>query len=1199
MKRRTIAISTMCVLLALPSGALAQDNPAHTPQTVIVEGGKQGTEAVNSTFITTLTEDFSGPALEGITVSPTTVVVRDTVTFTTKATDESGVAEVYAYLNFPNGMGFKEIPLVLNTATQEWEGTYTIEELDQEGTWFVDFIAYDTLGNYTWEGASDVEVTNPNGDAELPTIGDVLVSPLNVGPEEEFTIRAKVTDNVGVASVFASVSSYDGFGGEYYLPLTYEESTKEWVVSHSFTESDMPGNWYFKIMVEDKAGNYEDKYLEEILVLTNPNVDSTGPTIGKETFTPATASPGESVHVKVPVTDSQSGVSTVYAEFSHVDYPSDIKTLFLTQDPLTKEWVGDLNIESSFHSGVWEVVFYAADNAGNTTLKENFSAFDVINNDGDYDAPVISNVQVTPQGDVQVGESVTVTAKVSDNVGVDSVRADLYTQGGSEYIDLRYDEASDQWIGSLVVQETTTPGFYVVSISAWDTSYNFDFTTAKGGFTVVNTGDHTGPVISKVELDKPEVNAGEQVTISASVEDVSGVAKVTAYYYDNESKSIDLAYDSTLQKWIGTISVPLNVPDGDVIQIDMIEAVDSIGNPTVQFPEGVSFLVHNPDGDFTAPVVENFVMTPSTVKPGESVHFEAKLMDDKSGVKSAIVDLFNSSNSEITSVDLTYDKAIDVWKADYVIPANVVIGSYSVSLNVVDNAGNEADYLQTRTLRVVAEGTDITPPMVPTVAEVSDQSREVLGTTEAGANVTVSIGSETFTGTADEGGNFKITIPVQSAGTVITVTAKDAFGNASEVTTVTVVDNTPPASPTVITVTTDKTTVVRGTTEKNSTVTAKIGDTSYTGSTFVDGAFKVIIPRQAAGTSITFTAEDEVGNVSAETGVIVGDATAPSVPQVNYVSDKATQVTGQTEGGAIVTVTIGTETYTGSALSDGAFSISIPTQSIGTIISVNATDAAGNISNVRTVTVVDKTAPSIPIVRYVSDKATAVTGTAEAGVTVAVIIGTETYTGTADSNGDYSVTIPLQKAGTLLNVRAIDAAGNKSTLKKLNVVDKTAPSMPTVDDVSDRATVVTGTTEGGAYITVLIGTETYTAKAFSNGTFRVTIPQQELGTLINVRSTDAAGNNSALTKVRVVDKTPPEIPSVNLITTKITKVTGTTEGGAYITVSIGTETYTERAFSNGTFRVSIPLQSVGAQISVVSADRYGNTSKPRNLTVIE
>ena len=163
------------------------------------------------------------------------------------------------------------------------------------------------------------------------------------------------------------------------------------------------------------------------------------------------------------------------------------------------------------------------------------------------------------------------------------------------------------------------------------------------------------------------------------------------------------------------------------------------GNQSVQFLEGVSFLVHNPDGDFTAPVVESFVMTPTTVKPGETVHFEAKLRDDKSGIKSATVYLYNDSDPIITTIDLTYNGANDVWTADYVIPATSGIGTYSVGLGVEDNAGNVANYSSTQTL--VIEEADTTAPVAPTVDAINDKTTVVSGTTEANADITVAVGT--------------------------------------------------------------------------------------------------------------------------------------------------------------------------------------------------------------------------------------------------------------------------------------------------------------------------------------------------------------------------------------------------------------------------------------------------------------------------
>jgi cell wall-associated protease len=109
-------------------------------------------------------------------------------------------------------------------------------------------------------------------------------------------------------------------------------------------------------------------------------------------------------------------------------------------------------------------------------------------------------------------------------------------------------------------------------------------------------------------------------------------------------------------------------------------------------------------------------------------------------------------------------------------------------------------------------------------------------------------------------------------------------------------------------------------------------------------------------------------------------------------------------------------------------------QKAGKVLSVTATDRAGNISSIKTVTVADKTAPSKPTVNTVTTKTTKVTGKAEANSTVYIraskkVIGSATAT----TNGTFSVRIPKQKAGKNLYIRAKDKAKNVSesiTVKK-------------------------------------------------------------------------------------------------------------------------------------------------------------------------
>ena len=256
MRKRTISSSILCLLLALPSVALAEANPGQTPQTTQVVSGEQVKTAVNATAIGALAGDFTVPVLVNATVSPTSISVGEEVTITAQVSDESGVKEVVAFLN--HNLGYKELPLTLDPDTGEWKGTYTITELDPNGTWWVDFKMTDNAGNFGYEYApGDLQVVNSTGgDVEVPTLGPVVISPLKVGPNEEFTIRATVNDNNEVAKVTAAIYNPNA-NGILYVPLTKDTSTNEWVGSSSFNESDMAGTWYIDIDMFDTAGNFK------------------------------------------------------------------------------------------------------------------------------------------------------------------------------------------------------------------------------------------------------------------------------------------------------------------------------------------------------------------------------------------------------------------------------------------------------------------------------------------------------------------------------------------------------------------------------------------------------------------------------------------------------------------------------------------------------------------------------------------------------------------------------------------------------------------------------------------------------------------------------------------------------------------------------------------------------------------------------
>jgi len=181
---------------------------------------------------------------------------------------------------------------------------------------------------------------------------------------------------------------------------------------------------------------------------------------------------------------------------------------------------------------------------------------------------------------------------------------------------------------------------------------------------------------------------------------------------------------------------------------------------------------------------------------------------------------------------------------------------------------------------------------------------------------------------------------------------------------------------------------------------------------------------------LSITAKDSAGNISLSKKMLV-TRVAPNVPVVNVVNNKLNAVTGITEKYAVVTVLIGTKSYSAKADSVGNFKVAIPIQNSGNSFKVTST-AAGKVSNTRFLTVT-RVAPNIPVVNPVRYYSTSVTGKTEKYAVVVVKIGTKVYTSKANIYGNFKVTIPKQKAGTYLSVSAKDAKGLISAIRTVKV----------------------------------------------------------------------------------------------------------------------------------------------------------------------
>ncbi|HCL3329554.1 TPA: Ig-like domain repeat protein, partial [Pseudomonas aeruginosa] len=433
-------------------------------------------------------------------------------------------------------------------------------------------------------------------------------------------------------------------------------------------------------------------------------------------------------------------------------------------------------------------------------------------------------------------------------------------------------------------------------------------------------------------------------------------------------------------------------------------------------------------------------------------------------------------------------------------------------------------------------------------------------------------------------------------GTVVNVVARDAAGNSSPATSITV-DGVAPSAPVVEP---SNGSELSGTAEPGSSVTLTDGNGNPIGQTTADAngnwSFTPSTPLPD-GTVVNVVARDAAGNSSPPASVTV-DAVAPATPTVD--PSNGTTLSGTAEPGSSVTLTDGNGNPIGQVTADGSgnwtYTPSTPIAN-GTVVNVVAQDAAGNSSPGASVTV-DSQAPAAPVVN--PSNGTTLSGTAEPGATVTLTDGNGNPIGqvTADGSGNWSFTpgTPLAN-GTVVNATASDPTGNTSAPAS-TTVDSVAPAAPVVNP--SNGAEISGTAEPGATVTLTDGSGNpigqVTADGSGNWSFTPSTPLAD-GTVVNATATDPAGNTGGQGST-TVDAIAPATPTVNL--SNGSSLSGTAEPGSTVILTDGNGNpiaeVTADGSGNWTYTPSTPIAN-GTVVNVVAQDAAGNSSPPATVTV--
>ncbi|HFX1096249.1 TPA: Ig-like domain-containing protein, partial [Pseudomonas aeruginosa] len=606
-------------------------------------------------------------------------------------------------------------------------------------------------------------------------------------------------------------------------------------------------------------------------------------------------------------------------------------------------------------------------------------------------------------------------------------------------------------------------------------------------------------------------------------------------------------------------------------------------NPPLTNGETVTVIVTDPAGNNSTPVT---VEAPDTTAPAPAT--DVQVAPDGSSVTG------NAEPGATVGVDTDGDGQPDTTVVvgpggSFEVPLNPPLtNGETVTVIVTDPAGNSST-------PVTAEAPDF-----PDAPQVNASNGSVLsGTAEAGVTIVITDGNGNPIGqtSADANGNWSFTPGSQLPdGTVVNVVARDAAGNSSPATSITV-DGVAPSAPVVEP---SNGSELSGTAEPGSSVTLTDGNGNPIGQTTADAngnwSFTPSTPLPD-GTVVNVVARDAAGNSSPPASVIV-DAVAPATPTVD--PSNGTTLSGTAEPGSSVTLTDGNGNPIGQVTADGSgnwtFTPSTPLPN-GTVVNATATDPSGNASSPASVTV-DAVAPATPVVN--PSNGSTLSGTAEPGATVTLTDGNGNPIGqvTADGSGNWSFTptTPLPN-GTVVNATATDASGNTSAGSSVTV-DSVAPATPVVNP--SNGTTLSGTAEPGSSVTLTDGNGNpigqVTADGSGNWSFTPSTPLAD-GTVVNATATDPAGNTSGQGST-TVDGVAPTTPTVNL--SNGSSLSGTAEPGSTVILTDGNGNpiaeVTADGSGNWTYTPSTPIAN-GTVVNVVAQDAAGNSSPGASVTV--
>nr|WP_233093186.1 Ig-like domain-containing protein [Enterobacter hormaechei] len=547
------------------------------------------------------------------------------------------------------------------------------------------------------------------------------------------------------------------------------------------------------------------------------------------------------------------------------------------------------------------------------------------------------------------------------------------------------------------------------------------------------------------------------------------------------------------------------------------------------------------------------------------------------------------------------------------------------------------------------------------------------GTTEPNAIVKIYIQGVEYETKADRSGqwNVQLSAPLSEGNNSYTVTVTDAAGNSSSTTGELILDTTGPSLSGIKFAdgyddrySNTYTPTIGGWAEAGSTVYIQIGSREYSVTVPSNRQWQFKVPAGFITVGnpyqyITFIAEDAAGNRTQQTikfsfitdkPIITADISANT--DTDIVGDKITSNNRPTLTGTIeckgqtaaqiamakVTISINGKIYENiSVKSDGKWTFALPDElANGNTYNytITVTDFVGNTNTYQSYVTISTLSGSLgaeSITGLGSDQVTSdvtptLSGKANAGSKLIILINNQSYELKVGSNGQWSFEIPDTLGDGKYDYKITESTtdGKTNTFSGYFVVDTKAPQMLSAgleehasgaSNISTRPDLtLKGKTEALAVITIVVAGVTYQALANEKGEWSYTFDKNAFNIntpyVYTVTASDAAGNKTTITGSFIIDTITVDATlddgtnsgdiSDNITNNANPKITGVTAPDATISLAIDGKTYYTTADSNGRWSIIIDdTLSDNTYSYTVTAEKDGKVNYATGSIVID